>query len=83
MEDFDDDAITKMIKDSAIAEGYARIAEEKARSERKLEILRDEMAGKAMIGLISHYGLDGEGGEELVRLSYKLADLMLAQRNKP
>ena len=42
--------------------------------------LRDYFAAKAMQGLISHYGIDGDYERECPMKSFEIADTMLKQR---
>lgn len=42
--------------------------------------LRDYFAAKAMQGLISHYGIDGDYERECPMKSFEIADEMLKQR---
>lgn len=69
----DDDEICQRIRDSIDDEN-------KAKAERKLEILRDYFAGKAMAGFL--YDFSTEGNDAIARMSYELADAMLRQRSK-
>ena len=43
--------------------------------------MRDEFAAKAMVGLLSHYGVEGSN-EDCAKASYAIADAMLEERGK-
>ena len=52
-----------------------------ARLVRDERVIRDGFAGKAMQGLIEHYG-QSDGKEPLARQAYEIADAMMLERAK-